>query len=1311
MSVRRPVLTVTLVSLCALVGVLVLSAAALASVTQFGTEGEGAGQFNEPGGVAVEQVSGDVYVVDGNNNRVEKFGDEGEFMLGWGWGVANGAVEPQTCGPDAVSLIASCQTGDEGTGSGQLSTQEAPPGAGIAVDNDQSSFSHGDVYVTDSRDNRVEEFGPEGDFILMFGGEVNKASGAANPDVCTAASGDVCGEGVEGAGDGQFERPEAIAVGSAGNVYVGGENRVQEFSAEGVYEAQVTLPNSGRIEALAVAAGGNLYVRSNELTGVREYAACTGTCVGTELGQPRDESGAPTAIAIGPSGELFVSDDVESNGFMHHVLKYGPSDEEVASFDARTTEHPSHGVAFGEGTEKLYITSPNHVALVSAPPAGPVAPIVVAGSETATEVQQTTATVNATVNPEGHETTYRFEYGTSESYGASTPSAALPEGFEDQPVSADLTNLALRSTYHFRVVAESTVEGKVLVTDGPDETFVTLPAVSIDSESVTQVTSTSARLAAELNPLGLPTEYSFEYGLSTAYGSSAPIPDASAGSGTGDIPVSILTEGLQPGSTYHYRVVAHNSLGTVEGSDHTFVTQGGVASTLPDGRAWEMVSPVNKHGVSLEAISEEGSDIQAAEDGGAISYIAKGAIDAEPAGNRSVANSQLLSTRGPGGWSTQDITTPHQDVSGIQPGFPSEYQLFSTDLSVGVVESEGATPLSSQTTERTPYLRQLSGEYVPLVTAANVLTGAKFGGHEIKPEVFEDGVSFKAGSPDLSHVVLESPEALTEPTFTSGGLASLYEWAGGSLKLVSVLPNGKPAAEEGLPSSVGGDFDVDVRNAVSKDGDRIVFETPSGHGHLYLRDVGKEETVQIDAQERGRERSEIKPEFQIANSEGTKVFFTDTARLTAGSTATSDSPDLYMCELSVSADRLGCVLKDLTVDHHANERADVQGNVIGASENGSQVYFVANGVLASGAAPGACSTVESTSGVFQPGVTCNLYGYDTATGETRLVALLSSADFPDWEAATGSLSSARVSPDGEYLAFMSQRSLTGYDNLDARSGQPDEEVFVYDANTETLRCTSCDPTGARPVGIFDPNSFPGLLVDRTHTWGNHWLAGSIPGWTHVTNHKALYQSRYLSDNGRLFFDSPDALAPQDTNGKEDVYEYEPSGIGTCDPAPGCVSLISSGTSNEESAFLDASNEGENAFILTAAKLSPSDVDSALDVYDAHVCSSSSPCPAATVSVPPACSTTDSCRAASPPQPEVFASPASAMFSNPAIQAVSPAITVKQKAKPLTRAQKLAAAVKRCKKRPKKKRPACVKQAHRRYGSANETVNSSRKGTR
>jgi hypothetical protein len=420
----------------------------------------------------------------------------------------------------------------------------------------------------------------------------------------------------------------------------------------------------------------------------------------------------------------------------------------------------------------------------------------------------------------------------------------------------------------------------------------------------------------------------------------------------------------------------------------------------------------------------------------------------------------------------------------------------------------------------------------------------------------------------------------------------------------------------------------------------------------------------------------------------------------------------------------------LSVDHNAGEIAGVKG-LPGRSDDGSIVYFVAEGRLTSEPRAGCVAELsaedlkeeESThEGRCRPkagGDNLYLSEPDPASaGKRRVVfiATLSDEDLPDWSVNTHLTSS--VSSNGDYLAFMSDMSLTGYDNRDANSGASDEEVFLYEANSARLKCISCNPTGARPLGALEAEGSK-KLIDGHETWAGRWLAGNIPGWTGMDITVALYQSRYLSDDGRLFFNSPDVLVPQDTNGADDVYEYDPVGVGGCTRSEvsfdagsdGCVNLISAGTSANESAFMDASLGGSDVFFLTASKLAPQDYDTALDVYDAHVCSPASPCFASPVS-PPACTSGDSCKKAPSPQPEVFGAPASATFAgsgNVVTSAAGPAVGGKS----LTRAQKLARALSLCARdRAKKKRQACKRRARKQYGAKQpRKANATKRGHR
>jgi len=709
-------------SVClAAIGPLSCAAPAQASVSQFGEEGAGAGQFNEARGVAVDQGSGDVYVVDRNNERVDEFSSEGTFLLAWGWGVADGKSELETCGPDATPSTETCKVGLSGSGAGQFEGA-----GGIAINNDPLSASHGDVYVEDIGNRRVQEFTPEGHFLLMFGGEVNATT---TGDVCLA--GETCQKGLEAesAVPGAFEplSPNAIAVDSAGTVYVGDLERVQEFNEGGALTKQVTLTGLGFIEALTVDSSADIYVMSGE--GVRKFDSS-----GTELGTPRDPtaSGFVSVIAVGPAGELFVD-----NQEARRLVEFGADGEQLASFDASTVEEGAFGLALGETIDRLYVLHASTVQLVGLPPAGPLVE-----SEEAVAEPVGTATVKASFDAERHpevseeEVAYRFEYDTREykegegPHGTSTPleNTSKAPSFQPRHAEAHLSGLQPATLYHFRVLVTNAANE---TTAGPDQTFTTLPALSIDSESVSQVSSTSALLAGELNPLGSETRYAFSYGPTSACGSSectVPAGEGDAGSGVGDVPISVLVEGLSPGTTYHYRLTAHNALAPPQGiadPERTFTTQevGGESKPAPiDGRGWEMVSPPEKHGAALDALTLEGGDIQAAEDGGGLAYIAKAPPDGEPEGNRSLAETQLLASHGADGWETKDIATPHEAVAGLFGGELSEYRLFAPDLATGVVEPTGATPLSATASERTPYRRETNGEYLPLVSGCPPIT-------------------------------------------------------------------------------------------------------------------------------------------------------------------------------------------------------------------------------------------------------------------------------------------------------------------------------------------------------------------------------------------------------------------------------------------------------------------------------------------------------------------------------------------------------------------------------------------------------------
>jgi hypothetical protein len=213
-------------------------------------------------------------------------------------------------------------------------------------------------------------------------------------------------------------------------------------------------------------------------------------------------------------------------------------------------------------------------------------PVVTTGNATA--ISPTSATLNATVNPEGQSTTYYFEYGITTSYGSQTSMAGAGSGTADVKVSTSIGPLVPNTTYHYRVVATNAA-GTML---GGDVSFKTPkpPAPVVVTRHATNITQTSASVNGTVNPEGQATSYVFEYGTSSSYGAQTPA--ASAGSGTKTIVVSATLAALTPNTTYHYRLAATSANGTTFGHDSSFktaalpagVTLGAVPATITFGQ-------------------------------------------------------------------------------------------------------------------------------------------------------------------------------------------------------------------------------------------------------------------------------------------------------------------------------------------------------------------------------------------------------------------------------------------------------------------------------------------------------------------------------------------------------------------------------------------------------------------------------------------------------------------------------------------------------------------------------------------------------
>ncbi len=826
----------------------------------------------------------------------------------------------------------------------------------------------------------------------------------------------------------------------------------------------------------------------------------------------------------GPHGELPYKTAPNPRGSVrrNHAARTGVMPKSPPCSPARPT--PTACLQRNAAGQQAAISAPETFTTLSEAPAITV--------EFASNIQEAGVILNAQINPDGAETTYQFQYGTTESYGHSEP--ATPAKLEGpltatDTAAANLTGLAPATTYHYRVIAANTVEGKTETTEGKDKTFTT-PA---------------------------------------APGSEPPQ----------KCPENEQRRAEQP-----------------------------FAQALPDCRAYEMVSPLNTEGQDATEPEEllAPGKTRAAASGEAVTFGALGSY-AEPEG--AIFENQFLSRREPGGWSTRSITAPSEAYqTGTLGGYIGAF--FTPDLTAGVTSTYAALTEEARSDPKALGLQQLyrsdlAGGYTwlshlapseePYMEQYRVESGS--------------GVYPLGASEDLSHVVFVAGQ---------GAFGDLHESAGGRVFPVGVSNTGEPweVTIGGNPGFNYPEF-PDVWRAVSADGTRVIFNYA---GQVYVRQNGEQEQSKM----KGEECLEPAKACTIAVSPATAQFWG--ASTDASTLFYTESEDLY--EYTLEPGHVAGHAAPLTTG------GKVQG-VVQVSEDGSYVYFVADGNLAAGAVEGKPNLYVSHDG-----------------GAPALIATLSTNDGSDWKRSPGA-GTAAVTPSGGRLAFVSEDSLTGYDNQQAEHGECEgqfasnfpeigngkcREVFLFDAETGVLVCASCDPSGARPLG------------NASLTTSSY----------HKSNGASDYRPRDLLEDATLFFNSSDALVAHASDGRQNVYEYE----------HGRVFPISNVAGGFESFFLDASADGRDVFFATSDQLVRQDVGSNVVVYDARA-GGGFPAPP---SVQP-CVNGDSCKPPVSPQPGAFAPPASATFSGPGNAKPSPPPPPKGKTAAQIRAEKLAVALK------------------------------------
>jgi DNA-binding beta-propeller fold protein YncE len=1318
--------------------------------------GIGAGEIDHPSGVAASPVSGDVYVADSSNARIDEFTAWGEFVRAFGWGVVasgpddkpsnarqevavsatsgafklvftksrqipeeNASYEQVTAPIEYDASAAGVQAALEalesvGAGGVQVSgpaggpwtieftgnladvridplsgNKETLAGAGASVTvkmlqvgaayevcepakgdvctagqfggtsageiepRGVATDSQGDVYVYESREeadprtSRVQKFSPDGEFMLMFGGRVDVTTGA---DVCTAANlrqGDECGGGIQGSEQGEF-RASALAVGPEGTVYVGDVNRIDEFTDEGAYKGQIGLPTEGEVKggategkgipaSLAVDAHGALYLDFVEnyvyaidnQPNIYKYNGSSWSLF-AEQEYPRD-------LAVDTAGNVYAVNRGSST--FEDILGYGPQGEKLipdaqeALLQKEMEERNESFFRFGQLGD--YTNEQDLTGVATSSACG------IPGAD----VYATYAAAQ--------ESTLRA-YGPTPDPSQCAPPRRAPLIADQYAVSADTSSAVVRASINAHFWADASYE------------------VEYGTEPCSRGGCAHAGVGEQL-------------------GSKSNLLTNTEG---------VLLAGLSPGTTYHFRFVAHSGGGGPvdgvggevgkEGAEATFTTapsplpvtsecpnqahRSGVAASLPDCRAYELVSPIDKQGGDIAVLGNifgyPASLDRASTSGERLTYSTYSSIEGAVAAPFS---SQYLASRSPAtGWTNKQISPPRgRAILGAGLSADVEFHAFSPDLCQGWLRLDFETE---------PVLDPAAVKGYPNIFKKD-LCGEK--GYEalttVRPEGTIPGeylpLELQGFSADGSRAMYVVDANLTPDAKGSGAEVRLYDFADGALHFVCILPDGTP-----VPGCSAGNYDQvaaapghqgrmnDLTGAMSEDGTRIFW---SRDGDLYLREnpeqpqsaisggkcAEKTKACTIAVSEKVSQES---AQFWSASADGTRVLFT----MTDG--------DLY--EYSVTKNKATLI-------------AEGAIGVMGASEDASRVYFASNKALAGTASAG------------QP----NLYYYEAGGGALKFVATLTQSDVGESELAAVSPEpisrASRVSSDGLHATFMSSSNAlgvltAGYDNVDQLTGEDDEEVYRYDASTGSLACISCNPTGARPVGRN--------IIEV----GRRDAAALIPTWD-----SDLYGSRVMSDDGtRVFFDSFEPLVPRDTNGKEDVYEWEAAASrAACEAlgaelyvvaSGGCLSLISSGTDTQDSEFVDASPSGGDVFFTTGASLVPQDPGQ-IDIYDARVDGGF-----AAPATPTACEG-ESCQ--NPPVPVPVLTPGSFSFSGAGNLATPlvPEAPKRPSVNPPTMKQKLGKALKACRAKPKSKRKRCEALARKRYRAKRKAKGSKR----
>lgn len=1203
--------------------------------------------FEKADGIAVDDESGDVYVGERDHEDVDEFNSAGTFV-------------EQMTGPSPTGSLA-FEDPSVANPAGHLYT--AGHGTYVAVDN--STHVH---YVT----NELRSSGEVRSAVEALNAQEVPEPFEENGKVSYVRNNELigvpCGESESGLCE--FEGGEelsGIAVDSSGDIFLT-VNHIEALgtSFEGS-DVVVEFKSSGRFigmfEPVEHTPAG--YVGSSQAE------------VGSLIGVTVDPANKDLLIEVKgrePARDSAIDEFTSTGVFRTQFTGYRPSEPFVV-FQGQSEPY----VAFGGGIAvsaagDLYADvteyGSNTLSKVDVWGHGAFYPGAVTGGVSGQGVEENgkaRATLNGVMRGALNSETGKdlelegcdFEYVTEVGYkiggfngaalvpcvleSGSSPVGQRPEE-KNYKVHADVGGLESGAVYRDRLVVATNKGEEGEMVEGEVESFAAAAKPAVEAVSVSDVSSSFAHFNARIDPLGVETTYQFEYVDAAGYeaalaqgaadpyaaGTSVPVPAGDIGAGDAYLSVSAQAGGLAPGTVYHYRVVASNGVGVTDGADATFSSVAAGLPGLPDGRAYELVTPTNKGdaedmfgGVGLAGVTIDKDVGYASEDGDHFLLLSESAL-----GPFAVSGSNAyVFSRTEDGWSFKSVDLPSLGVQSVQ-GLVFDPSNFS---SVGVTDlltsARGEVSLVGLAGEP-------GGPYATLASAPDTVSS---GG-----QPFE----LVGASEDLSHVVLQGVDHKLEMCESSEDTLAekldheakgLYQWsaARGCLSLVDVQPSSRGGglisrcgAALGLADNASLGTFGDTHGAVSAGGSQVVFTAPepgvegvdlNGAGcwnqgaptvnapQLYMR-VNGETTVEVSEPDPKVHPPATYPAMYVGASEnGSKVFFLTKTELT------EEAKDLKLHDLELyeydtevpAGERL------VRVSRGDLESGPVEGQVIdvpAVSADGSAVYFNAQAELTPGAHTG------------------GLYRYDTETGQTAYVA--QPQGYPGVDSGEG----GGTDPYGRWYEDETRDAVAGLD-LEAPYYTTRDGQFLlfgayrYDAADGSVVCVMCNPNGSGPV--------PDASFVR-----------SVPG----NENPAGGPVRGMSENGEyVFFDTAVPLVSQATNGKLDVYEWrERKGSLSHE---GTTSLISSGQSSSNDYFLGSSAyvtrggetvEGGNIFFGTHSRLVPADKDEEGDLYDARICTAEEPC------IPSAEGETAQCEGStcqSPPPLPLAQAPATLTFAS------------------------------------------------------------------